>query len=293
MEEAAPEFMPGRAPLDARASPRSSPGRAASRASRWHWPRYFPSRRRTTCCGCGWRRAASIPIATCASPSCRRPTSSPTCRAASIDGYCVGEPWNQQSESLGHRPHRRHRPRHLEGHAGEGAGHHRVLGRTSSQHAEGADQGADRGLRRGSTNPPTAPRPPASCRARAISTRRRRSCRARSTCPTSTSSIAAQPTFRGAAMPTGSWRRWCAGSRRRADIDIKAVADRVYRTDHLPRRRARDEGSPARGRSPAAGRPRRTSFALTDDRSVDRAEGRRRVRIELKPFAVSISGEQQ
>ena len=45
-----------------------------------------------------------------------------------IDGYCVGEPWNQQSRSARHRPHRAHRPGHLEGHAGEGAGHHRVVG---------------------------------------------------------------------------------------------------------------------------------------------------------------------
>ena len=45
-----------------------------------------------------------------------------------IDGYCVGEPWNQQSVVARHRPHRAHRPGHLEGHAGEGAGHHRGLG---------------------------------------------------------------------------------------------------------------------------------------------------------------------
>ena len=46
-----------------------------------------------------------------------------------IDGYCVGEPWNQQSEALGIGRIAAHRPRHLEGHAGEGAGHHRSRGR--------------------------------------------------------------------------------------------------------------------------------------------------------------------
>ena len=91
-----------------------------------------------------------------------------------IDGYCVGEPWNQQAAALGIGRIAADRSRHLEGHAGEGAGHDRSLGRASSQHADGADQGADRSLRRGSTSRPTAPRPPASCRARAISTRRPR-----------------------------------------------------------------------------------------------------------------------
>ena len=63
-------------------SPRSSPGARRAAPSRWCWPRSFPTRRRTTCCGCGCRRPASIPIATCASPSCRRRIPWPISRAA-------------------------------------------------------------------------------------------------------------------------------------------------------------------------------------------------------------------
>ena len=61
-------------------------------------------------------------------------------------------------------------------------------------------------------------------------------------------------TSRGAAMPTGSWRRWCAGSQARRDIDIKAAADRVYRTDIYRAAARRDGRRLPRHRSPAAGR---------------------------------------
>ena len=45
-------------------------------------PRCSPTRCSTTWCGCGCRRAASIPTATCGSPSCRRRTPWRICRAA-------------------------------------------------------------------------------------------------------------------------------------------------------------------------------------------------------------------
>ena len=50
-----------------------------------------------------------------------------------IDGYCVGEPWNQRAAVLGIGRIALDRPRHLEGHAGEGAGHHRGLGREETR----------------------------------------------------------------------------------------------------------------------------------------------------------------
>ena len=84
MEEAAPELVGnGHAPLDARALAAvvAKRGRRARQAASC-WPRCFPTRCRTTCCGSGCRRPVSIPTATCASPSCRRRTPSPISRAA-------------------------------------------------------------------------------------------------------------------------------------------------------------------------------------------------------------------
>ena len=84
MEEAAPDLVAsGHAPLVAQgAGGRRAQARRRRARRRSCSPRCFPTRRRTTWCGSGSRRAGSIPTATCASLSCRRRTPSPISRAA-------------------------------------------------------------------------------------------------------------------------------------------------------------------------------------------------------------------
>ena len=120
-----------------------------------------------------------------------------------IDGYCVGEPWNQQSEALGIGRIALTGPDIWKGMP------EKVLGTTQSWAAKNPqtlkalikalieaclwlDEPANRA---------EAARTP---RARAIPTCPPKSCRAPSTCPASTSSSATRRTFPGAAMPTGS-----------------------------------------------------------------------------------------
>ncbi len=108
IEEAAPELVGDRLPTGGR----SMPGRIAAvvarrarerrQAARHAGLGASPSRSHNyICCGCGCPRAASIRIATCASPWCRRPHMVAYLSGGAIDGYCVGEPWNQQSAALG------------------------------------------------------------------------------------------------------------------------------------------------------------------------------------------------
>ena len=179
-----------------------------------------------------------------------------------IDGYCVGEPWNQQAVVARHRPHRAHRPRHLEGHAGEGAGHHRSLGAANNpktlialvkaliEACAWLDEPANRAEAARVLSSPRYLNMPAEvivAHARAAGLPYLPSPRT--------------PTSRGAAMPTGSWRRWCAGGRRRADptsapSPTASIRTDIYRaaaarwacrapTDRLPRGRARRSVDPA------------------------------------------------
>ena len=132
-----------------------------------------------------------------------------------IDGYCVGEPWNQRSEALGIGRIALTGPDIWKGMPEKVLGTTEAWARTQSRHLEGADQGADRSL-------PVARRAGQSRRGRARSVEpalpqhagRGDFAHAR---PAGLPRLPARrtPTSRGAAMPTGSWRRWCAGARRR------------------------------------------------------------------------------
>ena len=216
MEETAPQFVgDGRAPLDARAIAAVVARRAANGAKPLVLASVFPYSVQNYMLRL-WLSSARA----------RSRSRRPPCRgaAAAHRRLSVGRrdrrllrrrALEPAIRSARHRPHRAHRPGHLEGHAGEGAGNHRVLGGEQSANPEGTDQGVDRSLpvarragqpRRGRAHPVE---PALSQHARRSHVAHPRPAR------TSTSSSATRPTFPGAAMPTGSWRRWCAGSRRR------------------------------------------------------------------------------
>ena len=78
---------------------RQARGRTAP--SRWCWPRCFPTRCRTTCCGSGCRRRGLDPDRDVRLAVVPPPHTVAYLSGGVIDGYCVGEPWNQQSEALG------------------------------------------------------------------------------------------------------------------------------------------------------------------------------------------------
>jgi hypothetical protein len=167
-----------------------------------------------------------------------------------IDGYCVGEPWNQRAGVLGIGRIALTGPDIWRGHA------EKVLGTTEAwAEASATLQALIKALLEactGSTSRPTAPRRRAAGEP-ALPQHAGRGDRAHARpAGLPLSSIATTPTSRGAATPTGSCSRWCAGARRAFDRHRGDRPNRVYRTDLYPRRRA-EMGVACPERSPAAG----------------------------------------
>ena len=213
MEEAAPELVGNgrRRSMPARWPPSSPSGRPRA-PSPSCWPRCFPYSVQNYMLRLWLSSAGLDPDRDVRLTVVPPPHTVAYLSGGVIDGYCVGEPWNQQSEALGIGRIALTGPDIWKGMP------EKVLGTTESWAANNPNtlKALIKALIEACLwldEPANRPRPRASCRARAISTCRPRSWRARSSCRASTSSSATPPTSRGAATPTGSWRRWCAGSR--------------------------------------------------------------------------------
>ena len=102
MEEAAPDLVgDGHAPLVARALAAvvaSAPPPARRKSCS---PRCSPTRRRTTWCGCGSSSGGLDPDRDVRLTVVPPPHTVAHLSGGVIDGYCVGEPWNQRAVVLG------------------------------------------------------------------------------------------------------------------------------------------------------------------------------------------------
>ena len=108
---------------------RRRPGQADGQEGNANTPSPRPSRPAPTPCGCttGWRRTASTRCKDVKIITVPPPQMVANMRVGNMDGFCVGEPWNNRAiiDSIGFTAV--DHAGHLEGPSGKGARHHRRI----------------------------------------------------------------------------------------------------------------------------------------------------------------------